>query len=79
MSADRKVMVGLKETEKAQDVLGEQEDKVGGSDLAVAAQMSREQTRLSWQRDEVVWRLFDRLQAEHRLTSVPGCSSSRHE
>lgn len=77
MSNDPKVVASLKETEKPQKELGDQEARVGGSDLKLARQLSLEQDRLTWQRDEIVWSLFDRLQKEGRLTAVKENCPSR--
>lgn len=70
VSVDPKVIASLKETEKPQDLLAKDQVRVGGTDLPAAHQLSLEQNRLTWQRDEVVWSLFDRLQKERRLTQV---------
>ena len=70
MSADSKVMAGLRETEKPQKELSDKEIRLGGSDLKLARQLSQEQNRLSWERDEIVWSLYDRLRKENRLTPI---------
>jgi len=77
VSIDAKVVASLKETEKPQKELSDKQIRVGGSDLQLAHQLSLEQDRLTWQRDEIVWSLFDRLQKEGRLTAIKENCPSR--
>jgi len=77
VSVDPKVIAGLKETEEPQETVGGEQARVGGTDLSLAHRLSEEQNRLTWQRDELVWSLFDRLQTEGRLTRVGAGWKSR--
>ncbi len=77
VSIDPKVVASLKETEKPQKELADKEARVGGSDLKLARQLSLEQDRLTWQRDEIVWSLFDKLQKEGRVTAIKENCPSR--
>ncbi len=76
-TSDSKVMASLKETEVPQEELAKKEMRGGGSDLNLAHQLSREQTRHSWQRDEIVWSLFDKLREQARLSPVE-CGGSNY-
>lgn len=69
-NAAPKIIASLKETEKPQDVLAKEEDRLGGRNLTAAQQLSRQQTQLTWQPDETVWGLFDKLRGEGHLSSV---------
>jgi len=70
VSDDPKVVASLKETEEPQDALAERQARVGGSDLKLAGQLAREQNRLTQERDEIVWSLFDKLRKEGHLTAI---------
>jgi hypothetical protein len=77
MSDDPGVIAGLKETEEPQEALGKRQARVGGSDLELAHQLAQEQNQLTWQRDEIVWALFDKLRKEGRLKAVSEHCPSR--
>lgn len=74
VTMDGKAMEQLQRMQKVQEALGTEEEKVGGSDLNLARELSQKQTRLSIERDKVVWQIFDDLEQKKELIVVgPNC------